>query len=174
MRKKKNRYINNKDFWNAIVDYYNNYEKYNNKKFPKYLIDCILEMVNRVGHKKNFRYYTYLTDMKQEAIISCYRALIRKKFDPNKSENPFAYFTSCIQYAFLGVIKRENRQVELQEKIYSNERETLFSASSEEDCGIKDFIDEYYLQFNSYNASSKNLNNSEEYSSEVRTYKIPK
>ena len=38
-------------------------------------------------------------------------------FNPEKSRNPFAYFTQIIHYAFLRRIQREKRQLEIKNKI---------------------------------------------------------
>ena len=38
-------------------------------------------------------------------------------FDPEKSKNPFAYFTQIIYYAFLRRIQKEKKQLEIKGKI---------------------------------------------------------
>ena len=38
-------------------------------------------------------------------------------FNPDKSQNPFAYFTQIIHYAFLRRIQKEKRQLEIKNKI---------------------------------------------------------
>ena len=38
-------------------------------------------------------------------------------FDPEKSQNPFAYFTQIIHYAFLRRIQKEKKQLEIKNKI---------------------------------------------------------
>ena len=38
-------------------------------------------------------------------------------FDPEKSKNPFAYFTQIIYYAFLRRISQEKKQLEIKNKI---------------------------------------------------------
>ena len=40
-------------------------------------------------------------------------------FDPEKSSNPFAYFTQIIYYAFLRRIQKEKRQLDIKNKIVS-------------------------------------------------------
>jgi hypothetical protein len=40
-----------------------------------------------------------------------------KNFDPEKSSNPFAYFTQIIHYAFLRRIQKEKRQMDIRAKI---------------------------------------------------------
>ena len=38
-------------------------------------------------------------------------------FNPERSQNPFAYFTQIIHFAFLRRIQREKRQLEIKNKI---------------------------------------------------------
>ena len=38
-------------------------------------------------------------------------------FDPEKSRNPFAYFTQIIHYAFLRRIQKEKKQLDIKTKI---------------------------------------------------------
>ena len=38
-------------------------------------------------------------------------------FNPEKSQNPFSYFTQIIHYAFLRRIQREKKQMEIKNKI---------------------------------------------------------
>jgi len=38
-------------------------------------------------------------------------------FDPEKSKNPFAYFTQIIYYAFLRRIQKEKKQVDIRQKM---------------------------------------------------------
>lgn len=186
MKKRKINFVNNRDFYNAIVDYYKKCDEKNEVlPIPKYLLQCITEIVKRIGHKKNFRYYSYLDDMKNDAIISCVLALRKRMFNVDKYDNPFAYFTSCCHFSFIGGIKRENKQVSLQEKIYIVDRDSLLEMSGDEknDDSIKSFIDEYYLRFKSYDANSKknkkkNKNELDEEHiknppSEVRIFRIP-
>jgi DNA-directed RNA polymerase specialized sigma24 family protein len=54
-------------------------------------------------------------------------------FDPEKSQNPFAYFTQIIHYAFLRRIQREKRQLEIKNKIIER---TGFSEVFTDDSGV--------------------------------------
>ena len=47
----------------------------------------------------------------------CIRDRYIHNFNPEKSQNPFAYFTQIIHYAFLRRIQREKRQLEIKNKI---------------------------------------------------------
>ena len=52
-------------------------------------------------------------------------------FDPNKSNNPFAYFTQIIYYAFLRRIQREKKQLEIKNKIIERSGfDQVFTADS--------------------------------------------
>ena len=54
-------------------------------------------------------------DMISDGIENCVQYI--HNFDPNKSKNPFAYFTQIIHYAFLRRIQKEKKQLEIKTKI---------------------------------------------------------
>ena len=54
-------------------------------------------------------------DMISDGIENCVQYI--HNFNPEKSKNPFAYFTQIIHYAFLRRIQREKRQLEIKNKI---------------------------------------------------------
>ena len=54
-------------------------------------------------------------DMISDGIENCIQYI--HNFDPNKSSNPFAYFTQIIHYAFLRRIQKEKKQLEIKTKI---------------------------------------------------------
>ena len=41
-------------------------------------------------------------------------------FDPEKSKNPFAYFTQIIYYAFIRRIQKEKKQQQVKQKMIAN------------------------------------------------------
>ena len=49
------------------------------------------------------------------AVENCIQYI--DNFDPEKSKNPFAYFTQIIYYAFLRRIQKEKKQLEIKGKI---------------------------------------------------------
>ena len=53
--------------------------------------------------------------MISDGIENCVQYI--HNFNPEKSQNPFAYFTQIIYYAFLRRIQREKRQLEIKNKI---------------------------------------------------------
>ena len=50
-----------------------------------------------------------------DGIENCVQYI--ENFNPEKSSNPFAYFTQIIYYAFLRRIQKEKRQLEIKNKI---------------------------------------------------------
>ena len=53
--------------------------------------------------------------MISDGIENCVQYI--NNFNPEKSSNPFAYFTQIIHYAFLRRIQKEKKQLEIRQKI---------------------------------------------------------
>ena len=53
--------------------------------------------------------------MISDGIENCVQYI--HNFNPEKSQNPFAYFTQIIHYAFLRRIQKEKKQLEIKNKI---------------------------------------------------------
>lgn len=112
MKRPRNNYINNKDFYNAIVEYQEKCrlateEGKQQPIMPKYLGECITQIANRLATKPNFRGYSYKEEMISDGILNCLEYF--NNFNPEKSQNPFAYYTQIIYYAFLRRIEREKK-----------------------------------------------------------------
>jgi hypothetical protein len=119
-RKRSDHYVNNKDFLAALVKYSEDVEIsiFQDKPkpvIPRYIGECFLKIANHLSFKPNFVNYMFKEDMICDGIENCVQYIDR--FDPKKSENPFAYFTQVIYYAFLRRIQREKRQLEIKNKI---------------------------------------------------------
>jgi len=57
----------------------------------------------------------YREDMIGDGIENCIQYI--HNFDPEKSSNPFTYFTQIVYYAYLRRIAKEKRQQSIREKI---------------------------------------------------------
>jgi hypothetical protein len=77
-------------------------------RIPEYIGECILKIATRLSHKANFINYSYRDDMILDGIENCMQCI--NSFDPNKSSNPFSYFTQVIYFAFLRRITKEKKQ----------------------------------------------------------------
>lgn len=118
--KKKENYLDNKQFLQALIEFKKevNYAKENNLDRPRvteYLGSCFSKIANHLSYKPNFINYMYKEDMISDGIENCLQYI--DNFDPEKSKNPFAYFTTIIYYAFLRRIAKEKRQMDIKSKI---------------------------------------------------------
>ena len=119
-RKRSEHYVNNKEFLAALIKYREDVEIAEIKDKPKpvipsYIGECFLKIANHLSFKPNFVNYMFKEDMISDGIENCVQYI--HNFNPEKSQNPFAYFTQIIHYAFLRRIQREKRQLEIKNKI---------------------------------------------------------
>ena len=119
-RKRSEHYVNNKEFLAALIKYREDKEIAAAKGLPKppiprYIGECFLKIANHLSFKPNFVNYMFKEDMISDGIENCVQYI--HNFNPEKSQNPFAYFTQIIHYAFLRRIQREKRQLEIKNKI---------------------------------------------------------
>lgn len=106
-------YVNNAEMLEAIKQYKAEIEKARaegreDPRIPEYIGECILKIATRLSHKANFINYSYRDDMILDGIENCMQCI--NSFDPNKSSNPFSYFTQVIYFAFLRRITKEKKQ----------------------------------------------------------------
>lgn len=118
-----NHYVDNKRLYAEMIKYINSYNeaKKEGKEPPvasNYIGQCIWLIANNLSTNRNFIGYTYREDMIGDAIENCFRYL--HNFDPEKSTNPFAYFTQIMYYAFLRRIDKEKKQSYIKYKAMEN------------------------------------------------------
>ena len=119
-RKRSEHYVNNKEFLAALIRYQEDIEiaRLQDKPkpvIPRYIGECFLKIANHLSFKPNFVNYMFKEDMISDGIENCVQYI--HNFNPEKSRNPFAYFTQIIHYEFLRRIQREKRQLEIKNKI---------------------------------------------------------
>ena len=119
-RKRSEHYVNNKEFLAALIKYREDKEiallqDKPKPPIPRYIGECFLKIANHLSFKPNFVNYMFKEDMISDGIENCVQYI--HNFNPEKSQNPFAYFTQIIHYAFLRRIQREKRQLEIKNKI---------------------------------------------------------
>jgi DNA-directed RNA polymerase specialized sigma24 family protein len=121
--KKKKNYVNNAEFYEAMVVYKRDCREAEESgddapKIPNYIGECIYQIANRLSYKPNFVNYSYRDDMIADGLENAIMAI--NNFDPEKSKNPFAYFTQIIYYAFLRRIQKEKKQLYVKHKVIEN------------------------------------------------------
>tara|TARA_A100001234_G_scaffold219574_1_gene230656 strand:- start:465 stop:980 length:516 start_codon:yes stop_codon:yes gene_type:complete len=133
-KKKSEHYVNNKEFLEALVVYRckveRNFTELNGREPTKedrskhwpgkppitnYLGECFLKIATHLSYKPNFVNYMFREDMISDGIENCVQYI--HNFDPEKSKNPFAYFTQIVHYAFLRRIQKEKKQLDIKTKI---------------------------------------------------------
>jgi DNA-directed RNA polymerase specialized sigma24 family protein len=117
-RVKKN-YVNNKDLFDALVQYKKQCKEAEDSGeekpiVPNYIGQAIYQIATRLATKPNFYNYSFREDMVMDGIENCLQYM--HNFDPEKTQNPFAYFTQIIWYAFLRRIAKEKKQMYIKYK----------------------------------------------------------
>lgn len=107
-------YVNNKDLLEALIQYKKDCIEADDAgderpRVPDYIGMCIYQIGTRLATKPNFSGYSYKEDMISDGIENC--LLYIHNFNAEKSQNPFAYFTQIIWYAFLRRIAKEKKQM---------------------------------------------------------------
>ena len=116
-------YVNNAEFLEAMIEYKREYDESlkNNKELPQiseYLGSVFLKIAQRLSFRPNFINYAFKNDMISDGIENCLHYI--HNFNPEKSNNPFAYFTQIIYYAFIRRIQKEKKQLYIKYKSMQN------------------------------------------------------
>ena len=149
-RKRSEHYVNNKEFLAALIKHREDIEiaeiqGKDKPSIPRYIGECFLKIATHLSFKPNFVNYMFKEDMISDGIENCVQYI--HNFNPEKSQNPFAYFTQIIHYAFLRRIQKEKKQLEIKNKILEKtgyeqvfERDTLDDGNYSEYNQIKDAV----------------------------------
>lgn len=129
-------YINNKDLFEELKTYRVMYlvsvqTGTERPHIPDPIAWAIMRISNKLMNSFRFVNYTYKEEMIGDAILKCCAKI--HLFDPDKSENPFAYITQIAWNAAINRIKFEQNQSSVKARII---RETLSSEFT--DHGIED------------------------------------
>ena len=146
----KKNYVNNPEFLAAIVAYKKlcvEAEDSGDDKpqIPDYIGECIYQISTRLASKPNFSGYSYKDEMISDGLENAIQAL--GNFDPDKSSNPFAYFTQIIWYAFLRRIDKEKKQLYIKHKVTEN---SVISGTAVDGAGDGDDAPSYIDLDNDY------------------------
>ena len=150
--KKKVHYVDNKQFLAAIVERKEQIREAESVGEPKpqisnYLGECILKIANHLSYRPNFINYTYKEEMISDGIENSLQYI--DNFDPEKSKNPFAYFTQIIYYAFIRRIAKEKKQQKIKDRILkrSNIQDMIVVQDHDDEADYQtqyiEFLDKY-------------------------------
>jgi len=150
MARKKNNYVNNADFYAAMKQYKDQVDQAEAAgkpapRIPNYIGECIYEIANRLSYKPNFINYPFREEMIGDGMENAIMAI--NNFNPDKSKNPFAYFTQIIYFAFVRRIQKEKKQLYIKHKTAENT--ALFDevASGDSEHATMDYQSEYMDDF---------------------------
>jgi hypothetical protein len=77
------------------------------------LAKMFILMVNKYGQRGNWRGYTYIDEMKGQALLQL--AQMGLQFDEYKSDNPFSYYTASVSNSFTRVLNLEKKNQDLRD-----------------------------------------------------------
>ena len=122
-KEKKIHYVDNKQFFSEMEKWKTDIEESTEvddlpPKVTEYMGECFYKIATHLSYRPNFINYTYREEMIGDGIENCIR--YAKNFSPEKSKNPFAYFTQIIYYAFIRRITKEKKQSAIKQKIIDN------------------------------------------------------
>ena len=116
---KKIHYVDNQKFLEEMIVYKGKCKDAKNKgeqepQISEYVGECFMKIANRLSFRPNFINYAFREDMISDGIENCVQYI--RNFDPEKSKNPFAYFTQIIFFAFIRRIQKEKKQLYIKYK----------------------------------------------------------
>lgn len=148
MAKAKKNYVNNAKFLEAMVAYKKTVKEAEDSGdpapvIPDYIGECLYQIATRLSFKPNFINYSYREDMISDGLENA--VICINNFDPEKSKNPFAYFTQVIYYAFIRRIQKEKKQLYVKHKVIENSV-VMGTAVESDDNGSS--VDPAYIDLN--------------------------
>ena len=79
------------------------------------LAKMFILLVNKYAQRTNWRSYTYLDEMKGQALLQL--AQMGLQFDEVRSDNPFSYYTQSLQNSFTRVVLLEKKNQNLRDDL---------------------------------------------------------
>lgn len=158
-KRKKPNYVDNKKFLEAMVQFKDQVQLAEKNDEPRpqvpfYIAECIMKIATHLSYKPNFMNYSFRDEMVSDGIENSLQYI--DNFNPEKSQNPFAYFTQIIYFAFLRRIQKEKKY--LYTKYKASENANIFGETTDRQAhdtgqnyndGIKynEWTEEYMAEF---------------------------
>ena len=129
-------YVNNKEFLEHMIKYRDSVLEAENSgrerpRVPTYIGTAIMKIATHLSHKPNFINYTFREEMISDGIENCLQYI--DNFNPDKSKNPFSYFTQIIYYAFIRRIQKEKKQAHIKNKMIEKRSYDTFTTMEGDD-----------------------------------------
>jgi len=132
-------YVDNKKFFQAMVAYLDKCKlateaEQELPKIPDYIGDCIYKIAEGLSYKKNFINYSFREELVGDGIESCIKYL--RSYNPEKTNNPFSYFTQICFNAYIHRIGKEKKEQYTKYKMM--EKHFTFDMNSEDYQHLRD------------------------------------
>ncbi len=147
-------YIKNADFLAAIVEYKKQVKEaaaagQPKPRIPEYIGECILKIAEKLSTNFRFNQYTFKDEMISDGYENC--LLYFDNFNPEKFnektgkkyDNPFAYYTQIIWYAFIRRIQKEKRQMLIKGKILQEMPYDVYDLQEHDEDGSGNAVETY-------------------------------
>jgi len=155
-KKKTEHYVDNKRMLEVIIEWKADREKAleageEEPAMPDELGKMIMMICQRLNHRPNFLNYSYNDEFVSDGIENCIR--YAKNFDPEKSKNPFAYFSQVSFFASIRRINKEKKQFATKAKMVQQSGVLAIGAESftqnhdnagDYANGYRDFLRDFY------------------------------
>ena len=156
MEQKKQHYVDNKLFFAEMEKWKSEINESDEvddlpPMVTEYMGECFYKIATHLSYRPNFINYTYREEMIGDGIENCIR--YAKNFNPDKSKNPFAYFTQIIYYAFIRRITKEKKQTSIKQKIIDNTSTKTYDIMEGDD----DVYSNTYMEFLRDNLEEKDI-----------------
>lgn len=130
MSKPQKNYVDNKKLFTEMTKYSTAVKLAKSQGKPKpqvsdYIGKSLWDIAENLSHLPHFQKYPFRDELVSEAIINCLQYI--DNFDPEKSSNPFSYFTQISWYAFIRRIEKEKKY--LYTKYKSIEQTEIFQTT---------------------------------------------
>lgn len=143
---KRPQYCNNKEFYERLTSWLDETKDQESPKIPDDIALTIMRICENLGRSGRFKNYTWLDDMIADAIYCCIKGI--RNFNPEKSSNPFSFYTAFAWNAFIKRINTEKtRLVALQD--YKENLTDLYYTDRNDDFS--------YIDTNAHNANMEYL-----------------
>lgn len=112
--------------------------------------NAIIQIATRLSSAHNFNGYSFIEEMKGDAILKCFSKM--HNFNPDISENSFAYVTQISWQSFVNRIKIEQGQSSVKAKMIREKMSSEFvehGVDSDSDDGSNAFV-EFLKENDSY------------------------
>jgi hypothetical protein len=87
-------------------------------KITAVLATMYIKLVERYSQRSNWRGYTYIDEMRGQALLQL--AQIGLQFNEDKSDNPFAYYTTVVNNSFTRVLNIEKKNQGIRDDLLEN------------------------------------------------------